>query len=98
MTFDEKVWALCSRIPRGRVTTYAAIAHALGTKAYRAVGGALNRNPYAPDVPCHRVIGSDGKLVGFAGGIKNKARMLTDEGADVSNNRVNTTKMFYKFD
>jgi len=50
MTFSQKVWALTSRIPAGRVTTYSEIARALGTKAYRAVGNALNKNPYAPGV------------------------------------------------
>ena len=52
MSFNQKVWATCARVPKGRVTTYADIARALGTKAYRAVGNALNRNPYAPAVPC----------------------------------------------
>ena len=61
MTFNEKVWALTSRIPAGKVATYAQIAQHLGTRGYRAVGNALNRNPYAPAVPCHRVVGSDGK-------------------------------------
>ena len=72
MTFNQKVWAMTARIPKGTVTTYAAIAKALGTKAYRAVGNALNRNPYAPGVPCHRVVGSTGALTGFAGGLERK--------------------------
>src|SRR5688572_28308860 len=55
MSFNEKVWALTARIPVGQVRTYADIARELGTKGYRAVGNALNRNPYAPVVPCHRV-------------------------------------------
>lgn len=80
MTFNQKVWALCARIPRGQVATYADIARILGTTAYRAVGNALNRNPYAPDVPCHRVVGSDGSLTGFAGGLPKKRQLLLDEG------------------
>ena len=51
----------------GPHSTSADLAHALGTKAYRAVGNAMNRNPYAPGVPCHRVVGSDGRLTGYAG-------------------------------
>jgi methylated-DNA-[protein]-cysteine S-methyltransferase len=80
MTFNQKVWALCARIPHGRIATYADIARKLGTQAYRAVGNALNRNPYAPQVPCHRVVGSDGSLTGFAGGLKKKRQLLVDEG------------------
>jgi methylated-DNA-[protein]-cysteine S-methyltransferase len=88
MTFDERVWNLCRSIPKGKVTTYKAIAEALGTKAYRAVGNALNRNPHWPDVPCHRVVGSDGKLTGFARGIEEKKRLLENEGVRVVGDRV----------
>jgi len=59
MTFDERVWAMTMRIPRGKVTTYGRIAAALGTRAYRAVGAALHRNPHAPTVPCHRLLGGE---------------------------------------
>src|SRR4051794_5024969 len=72
MNFNQKVWALTSRIPKGMVVTYADIAKALGSKGYRAVGNAMNRNPYAPAVPCHRVVGSNGSLTGFAGGLDAK--------------------------
>lgn len=88
MTFNQKVWALCARVPEGKVTTYAAIAEALGSKAYRAVGNAMNRNPYAPTVPCHRVIGSNGSLTGFAHGLNKKQVMLEREGVRVSGGRV----------
>lgn len=88
MNFDEKVWAITARIPRGKVVTYGQIAKALRSRAYRAVGGALNRNPYAPSVPCHRVVGSDGKLTGFARGLAAKRRMLIAEGVTVTGDRV----------
>jgi methylated-DNA-[protein]-cysteine S-methyltransferase len=88
MSFDEKVWKMCKRVPKGKVTTYKQIAKKLGTRAYRAVGGALNRNPYAPMVPCHRVVGSDGSLTGFAGGIMEKRRLLESEGIRVHNNKI----------
>jgi len=88
MTFNEKVWALCARVPAGKVTTYAAIAEKLGGRAYRAVGNAMNRNPYAPAVPCHRVVGSNGALTGFATGLAKKERMLRDEGVAVSKGKV----------
>jgi methylated-DNA-[protein]-cysteine S-methyltransferase len=88
MTFNEKVWALTARVPRGKVTTYAQIARALGSEAYRAVGNALNRNPYAPAVPCHRVVGSNGSLTGFAGGLRKKQKMLESEGVTIKDGRV----------
>jgi methylated-DNA-[protein]-cysteine S-methyltransferase len=88
MSFNEKVWAICARVPKGKVTTYAAIARKLGTVAYRAVGNAMNKNPYAPRVPCHRVVGSDGSLTGFAAGIEKKKRLLKAEGVIFVNGKV----------
>lgn len=88
MNFHEKVWTLCARIPKGRVATYADLAHALGGKAYRAVGQAMNRNPLSPRVPCHRVVGSDGTLTGFANGLEKKQRMLREEGVTIQNRRI----------
>lgn len=88
MTFQEKVWALCARIPAGKVATYADVAHRLNTRAYRAVGQALHRNPHAPRVPCHRVVGSDGSLTGFAGGIPRKERLLRAEGVAMTGGKV----------
>src|SRR5688500_9582804 len=94
MSFNQKVWAMCARVPAGQVTTYADIARALGTKAYRAVGNALNRNPYAPHVPCHRVVGSDGSLTGFAGGLELKQQLLRDEGVAIRNARASLSARF----
>jgi methylated-DNA-[protein]-cysteine S-methyltransferase len=88
MSFNEKVWAICARVPKGKVTTYAAIARKLGTVAYRAVGNAMNKNPYAPRVPCHRVVGSDGSLTGFAAGLEKKKRLLKAEGVAFANGKV----------
>ena len=88
MNFNQKVWAVCACVPKGKVTTYAAIAKKLGTQAYRAVGNALNKNPYAPKIPCHRVVGSDGSLTGFAGGLDKKKRLLQAEGVQFANGKV----------
>lgn len=88
MTFNQKVWALTARIPRGQVMTYGQIARELKCKAYRAVGNALNKNPYAPSVPCHRVVGSDGSLTGFAGGLAKKRKLLAAEGVQFRGERV----------
>jgi O-6-methylguanine DNA methyltransferase len=97
MTFSQRVWALTSRIPTGRVTTYGELARKLGCTAFRAVGNALNHNPYAPAVPCHRVVGSDGRLTGFAGGLPAKRRLLENEGVRmVGANRVDLPSAFVK--
>lgn len=89
MTFTEKAWAICTRVPEGKVTTYGAIAKKLGRPhGARAVGQAMNRNPYAPDVPCHRVVGADGKLTGYAGGLPKKKRILKAEGVRIVGDRV----------
>jgi methylated-DNA-[protein]-cysteine S-methyltransferase len=92
MSFNEKVWALTARIPAGKVCTYADIASALNSKGFRAVGNALNKNPFAPGVPCHRVVGSDGRLTGFAGGLPKKEELLTREGVSVARGRADLNK------
>jgi methylated-DNA-[protein]-cysteine S-methyltransferase len=86
--FQQKVWEMTSKVPRGRVTTYAAIAHALGTGAYRAVGQALNKNPSHMQTPCHRVVGSDGSLGGWAWGTEGKVVALKAEGIEVLDGKV----------
>ena len=81
--FQLKVWAYLSKIPRGRVKTYSQVAKAIGKPlAVRAVANAIGKNPYAPKIPCHRVIRSDGSLGGYSGkgGIKTKRFLLQKEG------------------
>lgn len=81
--FQLKVWRELLKIPYGRTITYAELAHRAGNdKACRAVGAANGRNPLPIVVPCHRVIGADGSLTGFGGGIDAKRRLLEMEGAD----------------
>jgi len=78
--FERQVWKALSDIPFGRTVSYGAIARAIGQPgAARAVGAANNANPIALIVPCHRVIGSDGALVGFGGGLPLKRRLLEHE-------------------
>lgn len=78
--FQLSVWNALLDIPYGTTKTYGALARKLGDiKAVRAVGGALNKNPVAIIVPCHRVVGASGKLVGFAGGLENKFILLNIE-------------------
>ena len=96
-SFNEQVWDLCRKIPEGKVSTYKDISHALNTKAYRAVGNALNKNPYAPEVPCHRVVRSNGDLGGFAYGTEQKKKLLEQEGLKIKENNIMSFKerVFY---
>lgn len=96
ITFDQKVWDAVSRVPRGKVTTYGSLARAIGIpKAARAVGRALNKNPHAPRVPCHRVIQSNGRLGGYAGGIGKKIVLLRREGIRIMNDRISADQIFF---
>ena len=96
--FNERCYFVLSKVPKGSVTTYRGIAHALKSKAYRAVGNAMNRNPQAPEVPCHRVVKSNGFVGQFAKGTEAKIRMLKSEGIIIDNNGfIDLTKYLYKF-
>ncbi len=78
--FQQKVWEALQDIPYGEVRSYQQIARAIGNaKACRAVGGANNKNPIAIIIPCHRVIGANGSLVGYGGGLDIKQKLLTLE-------------------
>jgi len=105
MNFNERIWKLCKRVPKGKVTTYKELAQAANSKAYRAVGNAMNRNPYGilecstqSMVPCHRVVDSTGHLHGFAHGLKSKAKLLKKEGIQIKNNKIVAfEEVLYKF-
>lgn len=87
--FQREVWAALRAIPAGEVRTYAALATAIGRPgAARAVGGACARNPVAVAVPCHRAVGADGALTGFAFGVARKRWLLAHEGAAGSSRTV----------
>ena len=82
-TFQLKVWTYLKKIPRGSVKTYSQVAKGIGKPlSVRAVANAIGKNPYAPRIPCHRVIRSDGSLGGYSGkgGIKTKKLLLKKEG------------------
>ena len=82
--FQRRVWELIDRIPYGETTTYGEMATELGDPVLaRRVGGAVGRNPLSLVVPCHRVVGKDGKLTGYAGGLERKRFLLELEQADV---------------
>jgi methylated-DNA-[protein]-cysteine S-methyltransferase len=80
--FDRRVWGALRAIPHGTTTTYGELADRIGAPGRaRAVGAANARNPIAIVVPCHRVIGSGGRLTGYAGGLERKRALLAHEGA-----------------
>ena len=84
--FQLKVWNYLKTIPKGTVKTYKQVAIAIKSpKSARAVANACGKNPYAPKIPCHRVIRSDGTLGGFSapGGIKAKKKLLKKEGFSI---------------
>ena len=83
--FQEKVWAALRDIPYGETRSYKDIAEAIGhPKAFRAVGMANHANPICIAVPCHRVVGSNGSLTGYAGGVEKKRFLLELEGVDMT--------------
>ena len=98
--FQEKVYEKLRKVPRGKITTYKLLAKAVNkkSKAYRAIGTAMNKNPYAPQVPCHRVVNSDGKVGGFASGTKDKINLLKKERVFVEDGKIKDfDKVLYRF-
>lgn len=92
-TLEETLYSLLQQVPCGKVTTYKELAHAAGTKSYRSVGQAMKKNPFAPHVPCHRVVSASGKLGGFMGKtagpeIEKKIRLLLAEGISVRQGKI----------
>lgn len=79
--FQKKVWKELQSIPYGKTVTYGALAEKIGCRSARAVGGAVGRNPASVIIPCHRVVGSDGGLTGYAGGVERKIFLLKLENA-----------------
>jgi methylated-DNA-[protein]-cysteine S-methyltransferase len=87
--FQKKVWAALVRIPFGATATYGEIARAVGRPdASRAVGGANHRNPIAIIIPCHRVIGADGAMTGYGGGLPRKRLLLDLEARTASSGQL----------
>ena len=93
----ERCYRLISRIPRGRVTTYKEVAEALGIRGYRVVGRLLSRNPRPVEIPCHRVVKSNGEVGGYVMGVKKKIELLRSEGIPVENGKiVNFQEYFFR--
>lgn len=89
--FRKSVWRILCKVPYGEVTTYGKVAEEIAKErgiakmSAQAIGGALAHNPISIIIPCHRVVGSDGSLIGYAGGIDRKIKLLEYEDVDLSN-------------
>ncbi len=93
--FQKQCYLALLKIPKGKITTYKGIAKQINNpKAARAVGNAMNNNPFAPSVPCHRVIKNDGSIGGFSKGIKAKTRLLQQEGLKIIAGKIVNKKDF----
>jgi methylated-DNA-[protein]-cysteine S-methyltransferase len=94
--FRQEIWRILCEIPYGDVVTYGSIAKKMAAKmdkesmSSQAVGGAVGHNPISIIIPCHRVVGTNGSLTGYAGGVKTKIKLLELEGADISELSVPT--------
>ena len=100
--FEWLVYAAVGEIPPGRVATYSQVARRVGCGSARAVGQALKRNPFAPRIPCHRVIASDFGIGGFAGAtrgaeVRRKLKLLEREGVFFHNGRLTDASCVYEF-
>ena len=98
-SFQFQCYEALKKIPPGKVISYSGLAKMIGQPlAYRAVGSAMNKNPFAPKVPCHRVVKSNGDLGGFADDINLKIKRLQEEGVEVANNKiVNFQSILFKY-
>jgi methylated-DNA-[protein]-cysteine S-methyltransferase len=98
MKLEEKVYKKLLQVPKGRVTTYAELAKAIGLEnGQRAIGRMMNKNPYPVIIPCHRVILSNGKIGGYAWGENVKVKMLSKEGVKIKNGKILNSNVIYRF-
>ncbi len=93
MNFSSNCYKILKQVPKGKVTTYKSISNKLNTKAYRAVGNAMNKNPHDTEIyPCHRVIKSSGEVGGYAHGTEAKVKKLKSEGIEIINGKIDLSK------
>ena len=100
-SLSSSCYSLLQQIPKGKVTTYKSLALALNTKAYRAIGQIMKRNPYPQAVQCYKVVKSDGSIGGYLGSdipnIKKKIQLLKKDGIEVEDNKVDLNKYLHEF-
>lgn len=89
MNFIDSVLNIVGKVPKGKVTTYTEVAKAVGGKKFaRAVGTALSKNPRIVDVPCHRIVRSNGSIGGYRNGVDEKIKLLKTEGIKIKDNKI----------
>ena len=98
MSFTEKIYNKLKEVPKGKVITYKRLAELVNSKAYRAVGTAMRNNKDPINIPCYKVICSDGSVGNYSasGGIKKKIKLLREDGIEVKNNKVDLKKYYFK--
>lgn len=98
----KSCYSLLKKVPKGRVTTYKELAHALNTIAYRAIGQILKKNPSKKTIPCYKVIKNNGEIGGYCGSssknIKKKIALLKKDNISIKNNEIDLDNYIYKFD
>jgi methylated-DNA-[protein]-cysteine S-methyltransferase len=99
MNIEQKVYKKLLDVPKGKITTYGDLAKAVGLKnGQRLIGKIMNKNPYPVLVPCHRVVMSTGKIGGYAYGEIVKMKMLSEEGIEITNGKIESfDKKLFKF-
>ncbi|MDC0927449.1 MGMT family protein [Nitrosopumilus sp.] len=99
MNLEQQVYKKLLDIPKGQITTYGDLAKAVGLKnGQRAIGKIMNKNPYPVLIPCHRVVMSTGKIGGYAYGKNVKIKMLSDEGIEITNGKIESfEKKLFRF-
>ena len=96
--FQQKCYKALLKVPKGNVTTYSELAKAVGTKAVRAVGTAMAKNEQLIEIPCHRVVRSDGAIGQYAMGSEKKVELLESEGVAIEKGKVKDfEKCLFKF-
>lgn len=97
MNFKERVFLVVKKIPKGKVLTYKRVAEIVGSpKSVRAVGNALNKNTDFNNIPCHRVICSNGYVGGYVFGLNKKKKLLIQENVIIVNNKIDLEKFLFK--
>jgi len=99
MNLEQKVYKKLLNVPKGQITTYGDLAKAVGLKnGQRVIGSIMNKNPYPVLVPCHRVVMSTGKIGGYAYGEHVKMKILSDEGIEIINGKIQSfDKKLFRF-
>lgn len=95
--FYDKCYALLKKVPSGKVVTYKEIARKLNSRGYRAVGNAMNHNKDLVNISCYKVICSDGRVGGYALGIRKKIELLRKDGIEAKNGKIDLKKYGYCF-